>query len=182
MKISSRMEKWNQVASLSVKPEKVSTVIEKSKGVVSTVNENSQEVISLSQSEIERRKRVESVKTDLKMAELYLQKSRNAERSNNQFALTYIEFYKVMASPVCAYSGKTFSRDPESPYSRSLERINPKLGYTPDNTIAVTKAANNQKSNLDAFVKSEEIPAEMKIKLMNKAIYQLQKQIKIKKG
>lgn len=166
-----RMEKWGNLASLSVKA-----------AVTSTVNDKGQEVIALDESEIEHRRRAESVQMDLRMADLYIQKSQNAKRAKNQFALTYIEFYKLMSTPVCAYSGKTFSRDIESPYSRSLERINPKIGYTPENTIAVTKAANAQKSGLDAFMKGEEIPPEMKIKLLNKAIYQLQKQIKIKKG
>ena len=64
----------------------------------------------------------------------------------------------------------------------SMERVNPQIGYTPENTIAVTKAANAEKSRLDAFIKGEEIPLEMKIKLMHKAIYQMQKQLKIKKG
>jgi len=170
MSSNNRMERWGQIASTSVKPSLVET------------KEGDTTVIKLNPEELEHRKRANAVQSDLRIAELYLQKSRNSKSANQSFALTYIEFYRLMATPVCAYSGKTFSMDPQSQYSMSMERVNPQIGYTPENTIAVTKAANSEKARLDAFIKGEEIPLEMKIKLMYKAIYQMQKQLKIKKG
>ena len=170
MSQNNRMERWGQIASTSVKPSLTETKVGDSV------------VIKLNPEELEHRKRANAVQSDLRIADLYLQKSRNAKSANQSFGLTYIEFYQLMATPICAYSGKTFSMDPQSPYSMSMERINPQIGYTPENTIAVTKAANTEKSRLDAFIKGEEIPPEMKIKLLNKAVYQMQKQLKIKKG
>lgn len=61
-----------------------------------------------------------------------------------------------------------------------MERINASLGYTPENTIAVTHAANSEKSRLDAFMKGTVITNEVKLKLLRKAAYQIEKLLKIK--
>lgn len=170
MSTANRMDRWNQIASSSIKPTIIETVV------------NNENIVSLNPEELEHRKRANAVISDLRIADLYMQKARNAKSSNQHFGLTYIEFYQLMAAPICSYSGRRFSNDPNSSDSMSLERINPNKGYTPENTIAVTKGSNSEKSRLDAFVKGGEIPLEMKIKLLNKAIYQMQKQLKIKNG
>lgn len=85
-----------------------------------------------------------------------------------------------MTTERCQYSGKMFSNKPGSPYARTMERINPRLGYTQENTIAVINAANAEKSNLDAFVKGDVILDEVKVKLLRKALYQVEKRVKMK--
>lgn len=92
------------------------------------------------------------------------------------FLLTLMECHALLASKTCHYSGLTFEK--KGTGCLTLERINPELGYTPENTVAVRSGANHQKSGLDAFVKGSEIPDEMKIKLLRKATYQLEKKLK----
>lgn len=81
---------------------------------------------------------------------------------------------------VCPYSGRKFSTTRGTPNIPSFERINPEKGYEPGNVIIVTKVANNDKGQLDAFMKGTVIKDEMKVKLMRKAIYQLEKRMKEK--
>lgn len=169
------IERWAGIASSSLKP-----VL--SSNIPNIPVEKTPEVIAISPEIAAARRHQAAVQSDIKVAQRYLNKSVDAERRGLSFSLTYPEFYKIVASPVCAYSGKTFAIDDKGVYAMTLERINPTLGYTPDNTIAVTSAANNEKSRLDAFVKGQEILPEMKIKLLRKALYQLEKLERIKKG
>lgn len=170
------IERWAGIASSSLKSTLASTV------KPSVVEKPAPEVIALSPEIIAARRHQAAVQSDIKVAQRYINKSTDAERRGLSFSLTYPEFYKIVASPVCAYSGKPFAIDEKGVYAMTLERINPVLGYTPDNTIAVTSAANSEKSRLDAFVKGQEILPEMKIKLLRKALYQLEKLERIKKG
>lgn len=166
------VQRWAGVASAAVKSSAPVPVIEKPKP--------EPEVIALSPEILEARRHAASVQSDLKIAQYYINKNADAGRRGLSFSLTYPEFYKVAASPVCAYSGKYFETDGK--YAITMERVNPCLGYTPENTIAVTSAANGEKAHLDGFVKGKEILLDMKIKLLRKALYQLEKLQRIKKG
>ena len=95
--------------------------------------------------------------------------------SNTEFNISALELKEMFSNNKCAYSGRTMSIDPTKDTLVTFERINPDLGYISGNTLLVCKRANQQKSMLDAFYKDDFIPLEMKIKLMRKALYQLEK-------
>ena len=78
----------------------------------------------------------------------------------------------MLGNGCCAYTGKEFSAIENA----TFERINPKLGYVPGNVVMVTQMANSHKAQLDAFVKNAIIGDAMKIKLLRKALYQLEKE------
>lgn len=121
----------------------------------------------------------------------YVNKLNSCSTKGIEFKLTADEVFEILRAETCAYSGTKFS-----PFGRidrnanngrmtatevTLERINPCVGYIPGNVVAVTNASNGQKSNLDQFVKESHITDEMKIKLLRKAVYQLEKKVKVKK-
>ena len=71
----------------------------------------------------------------------------------------------------CQYTGKPFKNLEDI----TFERVNPYLGYVKGNVLTVSRAANGSKSGLDAFSKGNLIPTPMKIKLLRKALYILEK-------
>lgn len=74
----------------------------------------------------------------------------------------------------CQYTGAEFKNLDDI----TFERINPKEGYVQGNVVMVSLHANQHKSILDRFIHGETIPDAMKIKLLRKAIYQLEKGMK----
>lgn len=74
----------------------------------------------------------------------------------------------------CAYTKQPFKNLEDV----TFERVNPNRGYVRGNVVMVSKDANSRKSSLDAFVKTNVIPTDTKIKLMRKALYQLEKELK----
>lgn len=121
----------------------------------------------------------------------YVNKLNSCSNKGIEFKLTADEVFEILRAETCNYSGVKFS-----PFGRidrnanggrmsatevTLERVNPCIGYVPGNVVAVTNAANGQKSSLDQFVKEQNITDEMKVKLLRKAVYQLEKKLKVKK-
>lgn len=139
-----------------------------------------QTLASLDPIELEHRRRANQVEFDLRIARSYNSKSDGARNRNLKFDLTLNDWTKLMSQPTCLYSGVVFSNNGGNPNSRTMERVNPKLGYTAENTIAVTDAANGEKANLDAFMKGSVILPEVKLRLLRKAAYQIEKQLKMK--
>lgn len=92
-----------------------------------------------------------------------------------QFNVPIHEVEEMFSCDYCAYTGHQFAQDWKSPRGRSYERINPFIGYESGNVVLVTREANQEKSGLDAFVKGKVIPWKMKVKLLRKAIYALEK-------
>lgn len=170
------MERWSGIASQSLKPS-IETIL---KDVEEETPTKTQTTVSLSDEELAHRRLANQIEFDLRVARSYNNKSDDARSRNLQFALTLNDWTKLMTVPVCQYSGKTFSPRSGSPNSRTMERINASLGYTAENTIAVTHAANSEKSSLDAFMKGSVILPEVKLKLLRKAAYQIEKQLKMK--
>lgn len=123
--------------------------------------------------------RSEQIKKDLNTARYYAFKMNNAQERNIPFRLTLLEMKELTEATHCAYTGQKFPTTGED--IRTLERINPKEGYIPGNCVMVTEAANKHKAKLDAFMHLEVIPAEMKLKLLRKAVYQMEKELKSKK-
>lgn len=104
----------------------------------------------------------------------YQVKVKSCEERGLEWRITFQQFVELMKVEKCAYTGTVFPKD----HGRSIERINPKVGYTMENVVIVTARANSQKAHLDQFVHEEHIPADMKVKLLRKAIYQLEKNTK----
>lgn len=170
------MARWNGIASQSLKP----TIDDLLKDEVVETPVKTQMKIALDDNELEHRRRANQIELDLRIARSYNSKSDDARNRNLQFGLTLNDWTKLMSQPTCLYSGVVFSTRGDSPNARSMERVNPVLGYTPENTIAVTKAANQEKSSLDAFVKGKVITNDVKLKLLRKATYQIEKLLKMK--
>ena len=82
------------------------------------------------------------------------------------------EIIEMIGNGMCAYSGKEFKDFQDI----TFERVNPKLGYVSGNVLIVSREANQSKSQLDAFIQHPCINSEMKIKLLRKALYQLEKE------
>ncbi len=87
-------------------------------------------------------------------------------------SFTMSEIISMLGDGLCKYTGKEFL----SLKDATFERVNPNVGYVPGNVVMVCQQANSRKSQLDAFVKAQGIGTEMKIKLLRKALYQLEKE------
>lgn len=81
------------------------------------------------------------------------------------------DLVEMLGDGKCAYTGKEF----ETLQDITFERVNPKVGYVPGNVLLVNYKGNIHKAKLDAFMHECTIPDAMKIKLLRKALYQLEK-------
>lgn len=88
--------------------------------------------------------------------------------------LTIYQLLEILGDGNCAYTGKPFT----DLQNATFERVNPERGYLKGNVLMVSKEANGHKAQLDCFIKTNIIPDAMKVKLMRKAIYQLEKRMK----
>lgn len=109
----------------------------------------------------------------------YTSKLLNAITQGIEISLSGEDLKELANQDKCAYSGKSFVQG-HTQLKPTFERINPNLGYVSGNVVIVTRAANGQKACLDQFVKVNEITDEMEIKLLRKALYQLE--LKVKKN
>lgn len=117
----------------------------------------------------------EMAKRDIAWAKGYLSKVESSRQRGIEFTLTFAEYSDLLSTTVCGYSGIELNYS-----NRTIERINPEIGYVAGNVIAVSAKANGQKSALDQFIKEVHISDEMKLKLLRKAAYQMEKKIKVK--
>lgn len=88
------------------------------------------------------------------------------------------DLIELLGDGRCAYTGEGF----ENGGDITFERVNPKQGYVKGNVLLVSRKSNQHKSQLDAFVHGNSIPAAMKIKLLRKALYQIEKQVRKSNG
>lgn len=108
--------------------------------------------------------------SQLSRAQKFINKCLN---STDRWFLTLTQFDSLFTNTdFCAYSDKPFNGESDI----TIERINPNMGYEEGNVCLVTFAANQHKSHLDAFVKKDVITPALKIKLLRKALYQLEKE------
>jgi hypothetical protein len=115
---------------------------------------------------------------DVPITDLYRKlQSKSGRTKDKDCELTdfsVLDILNAIGDGNCQYTGKGF----DSLDDISFERINPKLGYVRGNVVMVKGSVNQTKGCLDSFVKTDVIPLPMKIKLMRKAIYQLEKELK----
>lgn len=102
----------------------------------------------------------------------------NAVQKNTESeldAITMDVLNSIIGDGLCHYSGKEFDDLKEA----TFERINPDKGYVLGNVVMVKDSLNNLKGlTLDRFVKSSCFTDAVKIKLLRKALYQLEKKLK----
>lgn len=95
-------------------------------------------------------------------------------KDGKEFSVPLSELKDMFNEGVCYYTGIKFLHYQHA----TFERINPFLDYVSGNVVLVTVDANAQKGCLDNFIKQGHIPVEMRIKLLRKATYILEKQLK----
>lgn len=125
---------------------------------------------------------------DAYVARSYLNKMTNAKDRKLEFKLTLKEWQDLIATnQLCPVTKKEmivgrvmpgFSPPPEL---LSIERLDPRKGYITGNVVAMSQVANNIKSSVDALLHDDRIDDESKLRLLRKAVYQLEKGIKQKK-
>lgn len=121
---------------------------------------------------------------DLAIAKSYCLKAQQARTRGIEFDLTYDQFKELYTAPVCAYSGvPVFSGREGLPdnQTRSVERIDPLQGYVASNCVAITKEINCKKSPLDQFLLTD-LPFEIQLKILRKAVYRVEQHIKWEKA
>lgn len=90
-----------------------------------------------------------SMPTDLDIARKMVSKADNAEQRNIEFDLTFQDVKRLMTRKTCYYSGEVLRDGGERGGNRrTLDRINSKLGYTRENTVACTSAINRLKNRI----------------------------------
>jgi hypothetical protein len=99
-------------------------------------------------------------------------KKSSAGNRCNLAAFSILDLLEMIGDGNCQYSRKPFLDFNDA----TFERINPNKGYVKGNVLMVCQMANSHKANLDAFVKHKIIANDVKIKLLRKAIYQLEKE------
>lgn len=115
---------------------------------------------------------------DVPITDLYRKlQSKSGRTKDKDCELTdfsIVDILNAIGDGNCQYSGKGF----DSLDDISFERINPKIGYVKGNVLMVKGSVNQVKGSLDAFAKTDVMSVSMKIKLMRKALYQLEKELK----
>lgn len=76
---------------------------------------------------------------------------KSAKKRGHEFNLNAedIVLYWNQQGGFCAYSGRAMTLEPKKLNTVSIERINSKIGYIPDNTILVCRAINTMKSDFE---------------------------------
>ena len=74
---------------------------------------------------------------------------KSAEKRNQEFSITLADIIQCwnQQQQICAYTGREMTLIAKQLNTVSIERINSKIGYTPQNTILVCQAVNRMKSN-----------------------------------
>ncbi len=103
--------------------------------------------------------------------------NKKASSGDTRCDITYFSLADILdmvGDGNCLYTGQGFKDLKDV----TFERINPKQGYVRGNVVMVSLDANRHKSRLDQFMHETTIPDAMKVKLLRKAIYQLEKGMK----
>lgn len=82
---------------------------------------------------------------DAKVAKKYFEKFQNATKRGIDFDLSFTDMKRLLKETHCYYTGVELVDDRDSPLRLSLERVDENIGYTKENTKAVTLAANKWK-------------------------------------
>lgn len=111
-----------------------------------------------------------AVKVDYKESSLrtkYDKWCRRTQEKGYTPGLSIDQYSTLMRETTCYYSGKPFVDRKGHRLSRTLERKNPRKGYTLDNVVVVTLECNSVKSALDEFIKNPLIGDASKRKMID---------------
>ena len=87
--------------------------------------------------------------SDVELGIWYVRKAHSAFERDIEFSLSFAEYKKLMTKKTCFYTGYPFSAHSErNDRVATLDRINPDLGYTVDNTVVCLKVVNAIKNTL----------------------------------
>lgn len=98
----------------------------------------------------EEEEQVEEVKEidDYLIAVKYVNKNKSSARRGISFELSFNEYKRILKKKKCFYTGVTLNNEENHPHSFTIDRKNPSLGYTKDNCVACSLAANAVKNQL----------------------------------
>lgn len=84
------------------------------------------------------------------VARKFLAKLSNAKKRGINFSLSLSDMKKLVTRKTCYYTGVRLEDDVEHdhPLKRTLERLDSSVGYTKENTVACSHAANSLKNML----------------------------------
>lgn len=100
--------------------------------------------------------------SDVAIATKFSNKAKHAKTDKKAFTLGLLDFYRLVhEATTCPYTGAELTQE-----NFSIERINPLIGYTPENTIFTTHEANVGKAGFDAFLHSDALPDTTKAKIL----------------
>lgn len=83
--------------------------------------------------------------SDLDIAKGYLNKAQSAKDRDLDFELSFSFYKRCLNKKRCYYTNKLMDRSSKE-LAPTLERLDPKIGYTESNTVVVCKLANSIKS------------------------------------
>lgn len=117
----------------------------------------------------------ECINFEKELARTYINKINSSNTREILFDLTLNDWRVLQTKTHSEYTGKPFGDGDDA---LSIERKDPKQGYTIKNTIACTHRENQVKSQLDSFLHSDVFSTKDKIKILRAQIYQLEKGLK----
>lgn len=90
---------------------------------------------------------------DLRIAQKYINKSKNAASKGQEFALSFTSFKNMCNSKRCYYTGVKLTDEaggPVQPTDRTIDRIDARLGYVSGNVVACSHVANTIKGTIES--------------------------------
>lgn len=87
--------------------------------------------------------------SDIKIAQKYLGKQRQALERGIPFELSFQSYKNLMRAKKCYYTGIELSEQENAADQRTIDRINANLPYRKGNVVACCKAFNNLKSQME---------------------------------
>jgi len=100
---------------------------------------------------------------DVQLARAYLNKHKNAVSRGIEFTLTLADMRKLLKKKTCYYTGQKLTFNNGDQNRLSLDRVDNKLGYTKENTVACCHWVNQWKNAVlentgsDAYISLENL-------------------------
>lgn len=85
---------------------------------------------------------------DASLAAFYLYKVQSSRERGIDFTLTLSDVRKIVSKKRCYFSGQAIVNGKESPNRMTLDRLDNKIGYTKENTVACAYWVNQLKGEL----------------------------------
>lgn len=86
--------------------------------------------------------------SDYRLALYYVNKVKNASERGIEFNLSLNDLRRLWRRTTCYYTGVKLTTEPGNKNTRTLDRVDNKLGYTKENTVVCSWAANQLKNEL----------------------------------